>query len=177
LNKGFRSQLHEFNATVRVPEYLQLALKQVHAAVKRLGDPEASVQRIAVEADLRESTVALARTATRRTRSLDAPLDGPGGTHTLASELAQPDDEISGSLDLESRSIESGVQFALESLTDDERCVVELRFGLGDQTRHSYHELAEDLGLSLEEVRRVLARSMAKMRTPRMLKLLEPLLA
>jgi len=177
LHKGFRSHLYDFSATVRVPAYLQRAFKHINAAVERLGDPQASVERIALEADLRESTVELARAATRRTRSLDAPLDRFDGRRTLASELFQRKGENPYSTDLENRSIEWGVHAALGTLTDDERCVVELRFGLGDRPRHRYAELAEELGLRREHVRRILVRAMSKMRTPRVRKLLEPILA
>ena len=77
---------------------------------------------------------------------------------------------------LEDVSIESGVETALEKLSGRERRVVELRFGIGTMRAHVYSEIAEEFGVSLERVRQILMRALAKMRTPGMRRMLEPLI-
>lgn len=176
LNQGFRSYLYDFNNTVRVPAYLQKSIKHVNAAIQRLGDPFASVDEIMRESGMRRGIVNSARTVGRRMRSLDAPLDNLGGSRTLASELALPNDEGPYSNALEDVSIESGVETALEKLSGRERRVVELRFGIGTMRAHVYSEIAEEFGVSLERVRQILMRALAKMRTPGMRRMLEPLI-
>lgn len=175
LNKGFRDHLYEFNGAVRVPVYLQQSLKHVDAAIQRLGDPHATVEEIARETGLRESVIASARTAVRRTRSLDAPLDRFGGTRTLASDLALQGGEDPARIDFEGGSIEAGVEAALGKLSDRERRVVEMRFGIGHGRGHNYSEVATELGVSLGLVRQILVRAKCKMRAPPLRRMLEPL--
>jgi RNA polymerase primary sigma factor len=176
LNQGFRSHLYNSNSTVRVPVYLQKSIKHVNAAIQRLGDPHASVDEIAQESGLRRSLIASARAATRRMRSLDAPIDDLDGTHTLASELALPGSGDPYTVALEDVSIESGIEAALGKLNERERRVVRMRFGIGCEREHIYSEVAAELGVSLERVRQILVRAITKMRTPRLRKMLEPLI-
>jgi RNA polymerase sigma factor (sigma-70 family) len=166
LNEGFRTHLYNFNNTVRVPVYLQKALKHVNAAVQRLGDPHASVEQIARETGLRENLIVSARTAVRRMRSLDAPIGDSNGTHSLSSELALKDDEGPYHIALEDVSIEAGVAAVLGTLSERDRRVVKMRFGIGYGRRHVYSEIAKELGVSLERVRQILLRAMTKMGTP-----------
>jgi RNA polymerase sigma factor (sigma-70 family) len=170
LNEGFRTHLYNFNNTIRVPVYLQKALKHVHLAVQRLGDPQASVEDIARETGLPKNVIVTARTAVRRTRSLDAPLGDSDGVHSLASELALKNDEGPYSIALEDVSIEAGVEAVLGALTERDRRVVKMRFGIGYGRRHVYSEIAQELGVSLERVRQILLRAMSKMGTPHLRK-------
>jgi RNA polymerase primary sigma factor len=176
LNQGFREHLYNFGNTVRVPIYLQKSVKHLDAAQQRLGDPHASVDELVRESGLRKGIVESVRKIRRRMRSLDAPLDGFDGTRTLASELALQGDEDPYSPGLEDVSIESGVETALSGLNPRERRVVELRFGIGTVRAHVYSEIAVELGVSLERVRQILLNALTKMRTPGLLKQLEPLI-
>ena len=71
---------------------------------------------------------------------------------------------------------ELGVEAALDRLTQRERLVVKLRFGIGYERSRSFSELAEELGVSQERARQILNRAIFKMRTPRLRKLIEPLI-
>src|SRR6185295_6851324 len=73
LNQAFRSYLYNFGHTVRVPVYLQKALKHIHQAIVRLGDPNASAEQISKETGLGENLVSAALAAARGVRSIDAP--------------------------------------------------------------------------------------------------------
>jgi RNA polymerase primary sigma factor len=177
LNHGFRDHLYNFGNTVRVPVYLQKSTKHLDAAQQRLGDPHASVDELVRESGLRKGIVESVRRIGRRIRSLDAPLDGFDRTRTLASELALQDDEGSYRPELEGVSIEAGVEAALGGLKPRERRVVEMRFGIGTARAHVYSEIATEFGVSLERVRQIHLGALAKMRTPGLLKRLEPLIA
>jgi RNA polymerase primary sigma factor len=175
LNQGFRNYLYNFNSTIRLPVYLQKSLKHVQDALQRLGDPQASVEDVARETGLRQGVVKSARAAARMIRSLDAPLDRGDASRTLASELVLPEDDGPAHLRLDEISLESGIETALGRLNPRERRVVELRYGIGCVRAHTYSEVARELGVSLERARQILMRAIVKMRTPRLRKLLEPL--
>ena len=176
LNCGFRNQVYECSSTVHVPTYVQKLAKHVNAALQRLGDPHASTEQIAHEARLPPRTVAVTRMSTREVRSLDASISGLDDTHTLAAEIALPDDEDAHGFAAEGLSIESGIEQALARLQPRERRVVELRFGIGCARSHRYAEIAEELGVSLERARQIVLKAISRMRTPRLRRVLEPLL-
>jgi RNA polymerase sigma factor (sigma-70 family) len=174
LNQAFRSHLYNFSNTVRVPVYLQKALKHVNDAKARLGDHKASVSEIAQESELAENLVESALTAVRSSRSLDAALDEEGGRlRDLLDEGTSPDPY---SPELEDVSLVDGLRNALGDLSERERFVVAQRFGLGLERERTLSEVASDLGVSLERVRQIQVRAIHKLRTPGLLKVLEPYL-
>lgn len=177
LNQAFRSHLYNFGNTVRLPVYLQKAMKHVHSAVERLGDPKATVEQIAAEADLREHIVESALGATRSTQSIDAALGNDGDGPKL-QDLVSVDAEVQGpySPTMEDFSLQDGVEMALDRLSDRERLVVTKRFGLEGEKEHTLAEIAGQLGVSLERVRQIQVRSMAKMATPKLRKAIDPFL-
>ena len=93
LNQAYRSYLYNNGQTVRVPVYLQKAMKHVRAAQDKLG-PDASVAEIAEEAaDLGEHLVESALAASRSTLSIDSPFNaGDDASGGLAEVLGQADD-------------------------------------------------------------------------------------
>jgi len=177
LNQGFRSHLYDTTNTVRLPVYLQKSTKHTQAAIQRLGDRHASVEQIADEAGLRASLVSASLAAAHRTRSLDAPLGGLDGSRSLAADLAGPGDGDPYDIAMEEVSVESGVSAALTRLSERERRVVKLRFGIGCDRAHIFSEVAADLGVSLERTRQILARAIDKLRTQGSCRVLEPLIS
>ncbi len=177
LSEGFRNHLYNFNSTVRVPVYLQKSLDHDHTPPASIGEPSAGLEELAHATSPRGSLVAAARTAGRRIRSLDAPLDSRDGSRTLGGELALRDDEGPYSVALEDVSVASGVEAVLAKLTERERRVVQMRFGIGCPREHIYAEVAAELGVSLERARQIFVRALAKMRTPGLRKMLAPLVS
>jgi RNA polymerase primary sigma factor len=174
LNEGFRSFLYNSNNTIRVPVYLQKLMKHVHAATQHLGRPDASLAELALATGLPEGRIALARTAVRRTRSLDSALEAEGD-NLAPAELGVLDGEGPYSLALEAGSIKSGLEAALVRLTGRERRVIEMRFGMQGGREHIYAEIAAELGVSLERARQILMAAMGKMRTPQLRTILDSL--
>jgi DNA-directed RNA polymerase sigma subunit (sigma70/sigma32) len=52
-----------------------------------------------------------------------------------------------------------------------------MRFGLLGGREHIYAEIAREIGVSLERARQILMAAMSKMRTPRLRKVLDSLVA
>ncbi len=56
---------------------------------------------------------------------------------------------------------------SLDDLTDKEREVLELRFGLVDGVYHSLEEVSEKFGLTRERIRQIESSALRKLRDPR----------
>ncbi len=90
--------------------------------------------------------------------------------------LRDPTDEGIYSTSMEEISLEEGIQRALARLSDRERFVVQMRFGIGEDRDHTLSEVAKVLGVSLERVRQIQVRAVNKMRTPGLRKAIGPFL-
>jgi len=177
LNQAFRAYLYNFSNTVRVPVYLQKAMKHVQDAIERLGDPNASAARIAQETQLGEHMVEMALAHVRSSRSLDVPFGGDEDGSTLRDLLHLPaGDEGPYTTALEDHTLHDSLELAMNRLSDRERHIVELRFGIHGQREHTLSEVAGLLGVSLERVRQIQVRALGKMRTPTLKREADPFL-
>lgn len=176
LNQAYRSYLYNNGQTVRVPVYLQKAMKHVRAAQDRLG-PDASVAEIAEAADLGEHLVESALAASRSTLSIDSPFSaGDDASGGLAEVLGQADDTGVYSTEMEEMTLEDGIHDAMDRLSERERYVIEMRFGINREREHTLSEVAKELGVSLERVRQIQVRAISKMKTPVLRKAIDPFL-
>jgi RNA polymerase sigma factor (sigma-70 family) len=175
LNQAFRNHLYNFGNTVRLPVYLQKAMKHVNAARAKLGDQGASVEAIAEHADLSKSIVMAAIGAGRTSASLDASMgnDGEGGRfRDILAAKAPENDGYDPSI--EGRTLEADLGAALSRLSDREREVIELRFGLGADRESTLSEVADRMGVSVERIRQIQMRAMSKLNTSRLRRTFEP---
>src|SRR5262249_19570926 len=139
-----------------------------------LGDRNASIEAIAGKSGLTESVVSTALTSVRSTRSIDTSIgegdDGP----SLRDILALRNDSGPYNTDLEDVSLHDGLSGELARLSDRERYVIDMRFGIEGHKEHTLAEVAAKLGVSLERVRQIQVRAISKMRTPRLRKIADP---
>ncbi|QDV06064.1 RNA polymerase sigma factor SigA [Planctomycetes bacterium Poly30] len=175
LNQAYRSYLYNNGQTVRVPVYLQKAMKHVRRAQNKLG-PDASIAAIAEEADLGEHLVESALAASRSTMSIDSPFGTGDSTNNLAEVLGAADESGVYSVTMEDSTLEDGIHGAMDRLSERERFVIEMRFGINREREHTLSEVAKELGVSLERVRQIQVRAINKMKTPGLRKAIDPFL-
>jgi RNA polymerase primary sigma factor len=103
-------------------------------------------------------------------RSAEEPvsIDGPVGDEDSSSLGDFIEDEDAPSpLDSASRQmLREQVQSALTLLTDREREVLELRFGLKDGRDHTLEEVSEFFNVTRERIRQIEAKALRKLRHP-----------
>ena len=174
LNQAFRNFLYNHGSTVRVPVYLQKALKHINQAQIRLGDPNASVEEVAEKADMTSNLVEAALGAARSSFSLDASLSEEGEGTRLRDLLAEEEEDGPYSTRLESITLTEGLGRAMEKLGEREALVIQMRFGIGAQREHTLAEVAQHLGVSVERVRQIQVRALAKLKTPGLRRTLDP---
>lgn len=175
LNQAFRAHLYNFGNTVRIPVYLQKAMKHVHDAVERLGNSNALPEEIAEVSGLGVNLVESALDASRNTHSIDAAFGGDEDAGSLRDLLGLEEvDPYDPSM--EDVSLRDGIELALDRLSERERRVIERRFGIDGGGEHTLAQIADELGVSLERVRQIQVRAIAKMNTPLVRKAIDPFL-
>lgn len=176
LYQAFRNYLYNNGHTVRVPVYLQKALKGINQASGRLEAPRATPEEIAANSNMDEALVASAISAARATYSLDAERSSTEDGSRLRDLLVDPSAGEPYNPKIESVSLEDGLGRALEDLNDRERLVLSLRFGIRSDKEFTLAEVAERLGVSVERVRQIQVRALAKLDSPSLRRELEPFL-
>jgi RNA polymerase primary sigma factor len=176
LNQAFRNFLYNHSHTVRVPVYLQKALRRVNQASVQLGDPRPKPQALAEVSGLEEGLVSSALSASRTSYSLDAEgRDGEDGAR-LRDLLVDPSASGPYRKEIEDVSLEAGLSRAMADLSDRDQLVLRLRFGLEGDHESTLAEVAERLGVSVERVRQIQMRALSKLDTPALRRDLEPFL-
>src|SRR5436309_2459111 len=141
--------------TIRMPVHIVERLQKMNRAERNLWTQlgrEPSLEEIAEEASLPIQQAREVRAAARAATSLDQPVGDQEEAvlgDFVAGEGPLPDEQVELSL----RS--QAPQQALHALTDRQREVLALRYGLDDQEPKTLEEIGRRLGLTRERVRQI----------------------
>ncbi len=141
--------------TIRMPTHIvqrEQKMSRVERELRQKLDRQPTDEEIAKAANLKLEHVLQVRDAARTVTSLDRPLGEDGGSlgDLVQGQAAAPEEELQVSLR------ETALQRALETLSQQEREVIELRFGMnGDDEPHSLAEVGRRLGLRPERVKEI----------------------
>src|SRR5581483_5407781 len=149
--------------TIRLPVHVldrerKLARVESHLAAQLGREP--SDEELLAAAGVSEEELDQVREAARAVTSLDKPLGDDGDGGELGDVVAQsaepgPEDEVIVSL------TEQALRDAVRRLPDDQRRVIELRFGLVGDGPASLEETSRRLGTTADRVRRIERRALA----------------
>jgi RNA polymerase sigma factor (sigma-70 family) len=162
IKQAIQRGLDNTGRPVRIPAHVaqrERTVNRVEAELSVKLNREPSEEEIAKRAKLPLDEVKATRDLTRVTTSLDAPVgDGDTSLGELRSEsVASVEDEV-----LEHQQ-EDAVGAALATLPDDERRVIELRFGTGARPETSVREVARELGVTQERARKLESRALRRL--------------
>jgi RNA polymerase sigma factor (sigma-70 family) len=155
IRQALQRGLDNTGRAVRVPAHVaqrQRTVNRITAQLTGKLDRDPTDEEVAAEAKLPLDEVAALRDLTRVTTSLDAPVsdDGDATLGELRADEAPPvEDEIAD------RQREETVGTALSRLPEDERRVIELRFGTGNEPVATLREVGRELGVTQQQVRQL----------------------
>ncbi len=141
--------------TIRMPGHIVERLQRMNRAERNLPTQlgrEPSLEEIAEEASLPIEQARQVRAAARAATSLDQPVGDQGDavvSDFLAGEGLLPDEQVE--LSLRSQAL----QQALAALSERERQVLVLRYGLDDDEPKTLEEIGRRLGLTRERIRQI----------------------
>ena len=149
--------------TIRMPVHIVERLQKMNRAERTLWAElgrEPSLEEIAEEANLPLHQAKEVRAAARTSASLDQPIgdtDDATFGDFVAGEGPLPEDEVE--ITLRSQAL----QEALGALSDRDRRVLVLRYGLEDEDPKTLEEIGRSLGLTRERVRQIEVESLRRL--------------
>jgi RNA polymerase primary sigma factor len=154
---------------VRLPARLRrtlIRLRQAYAQLAQQRGREPTEREIAAQRGVDTRQIAELLPLLESPLSLDAPLDAEGET-LLGDLVADPDAREVEELVVDTLA-QDYIRMALAELAPRERQVLALRYGLDDGHFRAPEEVAAQLGLRRDEVRRIEGRALRKLRDPRL---------
>jgi len=171
ISRILRAQRHLTQVLGRDPNKTELALEIGYLSAADVQTVlRAHAENKPIKPDLQERLDIATQKVNRILRSAEEPisLEGPVGDEDSSSLGDFIEDEDAPSpIDVAAREmLREQVQHALESLSDREREVLELRFGLRDGKEHTLEEVSHYFNVTRERVRQIEAKALRKMRHP-----------
>ena len=164
INQAFLNAIYNQSRTVRVPAYIQKAMKKMRDAVESAGDSTLffNPHELAQQAGMTEELVKTALKGNRYSQSIHRKIDSDEACEML--DLFDGGDASSAPDFKEDVLMLRHLGQAMGRLTEREQSVVRMRFGLGGEEPCTLSEVGAALGISLERVRQIQRISLEKMR-------------
>jgi RNA polymerase sigma factor (sigma-70 family) len=167
IRQAIERGLAQHARTVRLPmhvvEELQKLAKAERKLQLRLGHEPAD-EEVARESGFDEGRVAWLRRVGRQTISLDTPVDETG--ETVVGDLIPATDVLQAPQVAEYRALAEDLRDALGVLAPREAMIISLRYGLHDGHPRTLQQVADQVGLTRERVRRLEKQSLSRLRAP-----------
>ncbi|MBY0227910.1 MAG: sigma-70 family RNA polymerase sigma factor [Gemmataceae bacterium] len=167
IRQGITRALADHARTIRVPCHqvgTLAAVERVRGELSISQGREPTVEEIAAELGVTTEETRSLRTVARHPVSLHEPLGGDGD-RALEDFLDDPDAQNPGKA-VDQHLLRERIGEVLRSLTQREREVLELRFGLRDGLPKTLEEVARAYGITRERIRQIEARGLLKLRMP-----------
>jgi RNA polymerase primary sigma factor len=171
VTRGIADRGRMIRIPVHLVETLQRLFRTREALAKKLGG-EPTVAELARRARMPVEKVLLLLESARRPYSLETPVgDDTELGELLEDRTATPPDEPVLAEDV-SRQVER----ALDTLSDKEREILRLRFGIGTDREHTLEEIGERFGVTRERIRQIEGKALRKLRRPAQARALKTLI-
>ncbi|KAA3606718.1 MAG: RNA polymerase sigma factor RpoD/SigA [Planctomycetota bacterium] len=167
VNQAFLNAIYNQSRTVRVPAYIQKAMKKISDTAATVGPGLRDTAAISKHSGVPEDLVLTAMRGNRFTLSLDRSLDEDDGSRMV--DLVEDDRQENGDREellksSEADKLQQHLREAMEGLTHREQAVLSMRFGLDGQHPSTLAVVGERLKISLERVRQIQKAALEKLR-------------
>ncbi|HEX4862519.1 MAG TPA: RNA polymerase sigma factor RpoD [Acidimicrobiales bacterium] len=152
--------------TIRIPVHMVDIINKVMRAQRQLLQDlgrEPSVEEVAERAEMTPERVREILRVSQETVSLEQPM---GDDDFSLSDLIEDEGAIAPSEAAARAMLNEAVNEALSELSERERRVVRLRFGLDDGQMRTLEEVGREFGVTRERIRQIESKTLAKLRHP-----------
>ncbi|CAN5668567.1 RNA polymerase sigma factor RpoD [soil metagenome] len=167
IRQAITRAISDQSRTIRLPVHVGETINRVRKMAHRLQqiyEREPTPFEISLATDLPESKVLQVMDVSRHPVSLETPVGSEGDAFLgdfIEDHASPPPLEIASSHILKSQICE-----ALSKLTERERKILVLRFGLEDGRFRTLEEVGKEFGITRERIRQIEAKALRKLRHP-----------
>ncbi len=167
IRQAITRAISDQSRTIRLPVHVGETINRVKKTGHRLQqilEREPTQEEIARAMDVSDDKVRQVLDVSRHPISLEAPV-GQDGDAFLGDFIE--DDSMPHPLEIASHELlKSQISDALSKLTDRERKIIVLRFGLEDGKFRTLEEVGREFGITRERIRQIEAKALRKLRHP-----------
>lgn len=179
IRQSVMKAINEKSRAVRLPlnrtnELLQIRKAQ-RSLMKDLSTDDPSMEEIGTLTGFEPEHVSNLLSISRDLISLDAPVFNDGSTSNIGDFIE--DESQNPEQSLMDASLKEDVRSLLATLSDKEREIIELRFGLEGKTPMSLKEIGELYNLTKERIRQIEKKALERLRNPSKSKMVESYIA
>jgi RNA polymerase primary sigma factor len=152
--------------TIRIPVHMVDIINKVMRAQRQLLQDlgrEPAVEEVAERAEMTPERVREILRVSQETVSLEQPM---GDDDFSLSDLIEDEGAVAPSAAAARAMLNEAVNEALSELSERERRVVRLRFGLDDGQMRTLEEVGREFGVTRERIRQIESKTLAKLRHP-----------
>lgn len=154
--------------TIRIPSYIDETRHSIKKATTKLAKElgrKPELKEVAEEVGIPEEKVKKVLQSTKKTISMDKPIDKSSPETTISQFIADenrpsPEEQMLSNVEKEM------LERVLGTLREREATIIKLRFGIEDGTEYTLAEIGERLGISRERVRQIEASALRKLQHP-----------
>ncbi|MDD2395202.1 MULTISPECIES: sigma-70 family RNA polymerase sigma factor [Sphaerochaeta] len=179
IRQSVMKAINEKSRAVRLPlnrtnELLQIQKAQ-RSLMKDLSTDDPTMEDIGTLTGFEPEHVSNLLSISRDLISLDAPVFNDGSTSNIGDFIE--DESQNPEQSLMDASLKEDVRSLLATLSDKEREIIELRFGLEGKTPMSLKEIGELYNLTKERIRQIEKKALERLRNPSKSKMVESYIA
>ncbi len=166
IRQAITRALADQSRTIRIPVHMVETMAKYKQVSRRLAqdlgrDPMA--EEIATEMDVEVEKIYQIEKISQDTISLELPI-GDDDDRSRLSDFIADDKIMAPDQEVAHRILADQMQEILESLSEKERKILEMRHGLLDGTYHTLEEVGKEFGVTRERIRQIEAKALEKIR-------------
>jgi RNA polymerase primary sigma factor len=166
IRQSITRALADQSRTIRIPVHMVETISKYKQVVRRLSQDlgrEPLVEEIASEMNLDVEKINIIEQINQETVSLEQPI-GDDDEKSTRGEFIPDDKILRPDQDASRRILSDQIREVLATLSDKERSILELRYGLNDGVQHTLEEVGARFGVTRERIRQIEAKVHEKLR-------------
>ncbi len=169
IRQSITRALADQSRTIRIPVHMVETISKYKQVYRRLSQDlgrKPLPEEIAAEMEIEVEKIYMIEKINQSTLSLEEPLSDDSDEKSARSDFIADDQVAAPTTDVSKRILHDQIQEILSDLPEKERCIIEMRYGLGtyNGVSHTLEQVGSRFGVTRERIRQIEAKVHDKIR-------------